>query len=279
MGDETQEQKGTHVANTLPPPTGLTEDEIKATLAQIKLPPGFKIELWATGLAAPRQMAWGDKGTLFVGSWFGTGGAVYAVTDQGGKRTVKTVIKGMRVPTGVAFRDGALYVADVDKIYKYDNAEAALDNMPQPQVVYDDLPAYIPHGWKYLAFDKEGWLYVPIGPPCNECLPPTSTSQIRRVNPANGGGGNRRAWRAQQCRRRCRSAHRRLLVQRERARLAGRQHSERQTQSHHKDRRTIWAIRIAIRATSRTRNSPWGINARSFRLRRSSSARTSLRWA
>jgi glucose/arabinose dehydrogenase len=186
MGDETQEQKGTHVANTLPPPTGFTEDEIKATLAQIKLPPGFKIELWATGLAAPRQMAWGDKGTLFVGSWFGTGGAVYAVTDQGGKRTVKTVIKGMRVPTGVAFRDGALYVADVDKIYKYDNAEANLDNMPEPKVVYDDLPPYIPHGWKYLAFDKEGWLYVPIGPPCNECLPPTSTSQIRRVNPANG---------------------------------------------------------------------------------------------
>jgi hypothetical protein len=89
MGDETKEQKGTHVANTFPPPTGFTEDEIKATLAQIKLPPGFKIELWATGLAAPRQMAWGDKGTLFVGSWFGTGGAVYAVTDQGGKRTAR----------------------------------------------------------------------------------------------------------------------------------------------------------------------------------------------
>jgi glucose/arabinose dehydrogenase len=186
MGDETKEQKGTHVANTLPPPTGFTDDEIKATLANIKLPPGFKIELWASGLAAPRQMAWGDKGTLFVGSWFGTGGAVYAVTDQGGKRTVKTVIKGMTVPTGVAFRDGALYVADVDKIYKYDNAEASIDNLPKGQIVYDDLPPYIPHGWKYLAFDKEGWLYVPIGPPCNECLPPTSTSQIRRVNPANG---------------------------------------------------------------------------------------------
>src|ERR1700730_13116616 len=74
MGDETKEQKGTHVANTLPPPTGFTDDEIKATLANIKLPPGFKIELWASGLAGPRQMAWGDKGTLFVGSWFGSGG-------------------------------------------------------------------------------------------------------------------------------------------------------------------------------------------------------------
>ena len=58
--------------------------------------------------------------------------------------------------------------------------------MPAPQIVYDDLPPYIPHGWKYLAFDKNGWLYVPIGPPCNICLPPTSTSQIRHVDPSTG---------------------------------------------------------------------------------------------
>jgi len=47
-------------------------------------------------------------------------------------------------------------------------------------------PIYIPHGWKYLAFDKNGWLYVPFGPPCNVCLPPTSTSQIRHVDPQTG---------------------------------------------------------------------------------------------
>ena len=129
-------------------------------------------------------MAWGDKGTLFAGSWFGTGGNVYAVADEG--KTVKIVIKGLTVPTGVAFRDGALYVADVNKIYKYGNAEAALDNMPKPEVVYDDMPPYIPHGWKYLTFDKNGWLYVAFGPPCNICLPPTSTSQIRRIDPATG---------------------------------------------------------------------------------------------
>ena len=61
MGDETNEQKGTHVANTLPPPTGFTDDEIKATLANIKLPPGFKIELWASGLPGARQMAGGTR--------------------------------------------------------------------------------------------------------------------------------------------------------------------------------------------------------------------------
>ena len=186
MGDETAEQKGTHVLNTVPPPTGFTNDEIEATLKQIKLPPGFKIELWASGLPGARQMAWGDKGTLFVGSWFGTGGNVYAVVDEGGKRVVKTPIKGMVVPTGVAYRNGTLYVIDIDKLYKFDNAEANLDAMPKGDVVYDDMPPYIPHGWKYLVFDKDGWLYVPFGPPCNVCLPPTSTAQIRHVDPAHG---------------------------------------------------------------------------------------------
>ena len=185
MGDETQEQKGTHVLNTLPPPTGFTDDEVVANLKNVKLPAGFKIELWAR-VPAARQMAWGDKGTLFVGSWFGGVGKVFAVVDNGGKRTVKEAIKGMTVPTGVAFRNGSLYVADVSKIFKYDNAEASLDNMPAGQVVYDDMPPYIPHGWKYLTFDKNGWLYVAFGPPCNICLPPTSTSQIRRIDPATG---------------------------------------------------------------------------------------------
>src|SRR5678815_4205052 len=73
-----------------------------------------------------------------------------------------------------------------DRLYKYENAEASLDKMPTGKVVYDDMPSYVAHGWKYLVFDKQGWLYVPFGPPCNECLPPTSLSQIRRVNPENG---------------------------------------------------------------------------------------------
>jgi glucose/arabinose dehydrogenase len=184
MGDETQEQKGTHVLNTLPPPTGFTPAEIEANLKNIKLPPGFKIEVYATDVPSARQLALGDKGTLFSGSF--SGGVVSAIVDQGGKKVVKTVLKGLKMPTGIAFRDGALYVVDIDKIYKYDDVEANLDHLPEPKVVYDDMPPYLPHGWKYLVFDKDGWLYVPFGPPCNICLPPTSVSQIRHVNPATG---------------------------------------------------------------------------------------------
>jgi glucose/arabinose dehydrogenase len=182
LGDETQAQKG------LAPPAGpalpASMEDLQKNLKTIKLPKGFSISVYAQGVNSARQMAWGDKGTLFVGSF--SAASVYAIVDNGGKKEVKTILKGMKMPTGIAFRDGALYVADIDRILKYENAEANLDKMPEPKVVYDDMPKYIPHGWKYLTFDKEGWLYVPFGPPCNVCLPPTSLSQVRRVNPNTG---------------------------------------------------------------------------------------------
>jgi glucose/arabinose dehydrogenase len=182
LGDETEAQKG------LAPPAGpalpMSMEDLQKNLKGVKLPKGFRIEVYAQGVPSARQMAWGDKGTLFVGA-FGAP-SVYAIVESNGRREVKTIVNDLKMPTGIAFRDGALYVADIDRILKYENAEASLDKMPAPKVVYDDMPKYVAHGWKYLTFDADGWLYVPLGPPCNVCLPPTSVSQIRRVNPANG---------------------------------------------------------------------------------------------
>jgi glucose/arabinose dehydrogenase len=182
LGDETQAQKGLAPPSGPATPTPLAE--LQANLKGIKLPPGFKIEVYASGLPEARQMAWGDKGTLFVGSYNATN--VYAVTDEGGKRTVKTILKGLNMPTGIAFRDGALYVIAIDKLLRYDNAEANLDHMPTPFVAYDDMPPYTSHGWKYLAADKDGNFYIPFGPPFNIGIPPTSVSQVRRVDPKTG---------------------------------------------------------------------------------------------
>src|SRR5246500_5236202 len=182
LGDETEAQKG--LAPPSGPPTGASEAELAALMKKIKLPPGFKIEVYAPGVLSARQMAWGDKGTLFVGSF--DLGNVYAITDNGGKREVKTILKGLNMPTGLAFRNGALYVIAVDKLRKYDNAEVNLDHLGDGKVIYDDMPSYAAHGWKYLAADKDGWLYIPFGPPFNVGIPPTSVSQIRRVDPKTG---------------------------------------------------------------------------------------------
>jgi glucose/arabinose dehydrogenase len=182
LGDETEQQKG------LAPPAGpalpASMEELQKNLQAVKLPRGFSIEVYAQGVPSARQMAWGDRGTLFVGSF--SGGSVYAITDNGGRREVKTILKDLKMPTGIAFREGALYVVDIDRILKYENAESSLDRMPEAKVVYDDMPKFVAHGWKYLTFDKDGWLYVPFGPPCNVCLAPTSLSQVRRINPNTG---------------------------------------------------------------------------------------------
>ena len=182
LGDETAAQKG--LAPPSGPATPTPLDELQADLKRVKLPPGFKIEVYASDVPQARQMAWGANGTLFVGSFQATN--VYAITDQGGKRTVKTILKGLNMPTGLAFRDGALYVIDINKLLRYDNAEASLDKMPEPVTVYDDMPSYVAHGWKYLVTDKNGWMYIPFGPPFNIGIPPTSVSQIRHVDSKTG---------------------------------------------------------------------------------------------
>ena len=53
MGDETQEQKGTHVLNTLPPPTGFTDEEVMASLKNVKLPHGFQDRTVGEGSRRP----------------------------------------------------------------------------------------------------------------------------------------------------------------------------------------------------------------------------------
>ena len=176
-------------ALALPAPGALARDatpepRLLENLKKIKLPPGFTISVYASGLPEARQMAWGDKGVLFVGSF--DAGAVYAVTEQAGRRVVKTILTGLSMPTGLAFRDGALYVAAVNRILRYDGAEENLDRMPQPKIVYDDLPSSRHHGWKYLTLDKEGRLTFGVGAPCNICDLPKGTGEVRRLDPANG---------------------------------------------------------------------------------------------
>ena len=152
---------------------------------KIKVPPGFKVELWASGIHNARTMTWGDKGTLFVGSR--VAGQVYAIVDKGGTREVKVISKGLTMPNGVAFKDGTLYVAELSKIWKLEKIEDNLDNPGEPKMVFETLPKDAPHGWKYLAFGPDGKLYFNIGAPCNICIPPDTHANISRIN-ADGSG-------------------------------------------------------------------------------------------
>ena len=155
-------------------------------LERIKLPPGFEISVFADGVAQARSLALGKGNVLFVGT---RADRVYAVRYREAKATqIITLASDLRMPNGVALRDGALYVAEVNRILRFDDIEAQLGPRPKPAVVTDRYPRETHHGWKFIRFGPDGRLYVPVGAPCNVCDPdPARYALISRIQPDGSG--------------------------------------------------------------------------------------------
>ncbi len=139
-------------------------------LDKITLPDGFKIDIFAENVKNARTMVRSPKGIIFVGTR--GEGKVYALRDNDGDNKADEqflIDKKLDMPNGVAFRDGALYVAEYNRILRYDNIEDNLANPPEPVVINDTYPSKKHHGWKYIEFGPDGKLYVPVGAPCNIC--------------------------------------------------------------------------------------------------------------
>ena len=164
----------------------LIEQDTLLPIEKLNLPPGFKISIFAKGVDEARSMAIGDKGTIFVGTR--TANMLYAIQDTDGDFVAdRTIVLDttLETPNGIAFKDGALYVAEVDRLLRYPNIEEQLEDPPTPEVIYDDYPDEFHHGWKYIGFGPDDKLYVPVGAPCNICNPYAS---ITRMDP---DGSNR----------------------------------------------------------------------------------------
>ena len=166
------------LAPVAPPPIPTQAD--KLPLAKLKVPAGFNIEVYASGMANARSLAQSDKGTVFVGSRLVD--KVYAIADKDGKRAVKVIASGLYRPNGVAFKDGTLYIAELSKISKIDKIDDVMDSPPKPTLIYDELPKDEAHGWKFIAIGPDNKLYVPVGQPGNNVLHDADHGQIRRMN-------------------------------------------------------------------------------------------------
>ena len=154
----------------------------KLPIAKMKVPEGFKVEVYAAEILDARGLREGDKGTVFVSSLF-VAGKLYAIVDKGGKREVKTLAEKLFLPNGIEFHKGSLYLATPKDITRYDKIEDNLDKLPTPVMINDQLPGEVPHGWKFIKIGPDGKLYVPVGAPCNICDPDSSKyAQIRRMN-------------------------------------------------------------------------------------------------
>ena len=166
-------------------------------LERLALPPGFEIAVWGR-VPGARSLARGDNGTIFVGTREASGG-VYALRDNDGDGEadeLHTLDEDLFMPNGVAMRDGNLFVAEVNRILRFDGIESRLADPGEPVVVTDDLPDMRHHGWKFIDFGPDGMLYVPVGAPCKPLRVGGSALRLHRPDAARrlgaGGRGARR---------------------------------------------------------------------------------------
>ncbi len=148
---------------------------------RLKLPKGFKAEVWASGMPGARMMTRGDKGKVYVGTRII--GRVYEVTDDGTKRTHRIVAEKLTQPNGVAFANGSLYVMAINKVFRFDGVEDNADVKPVELTDKFNLPSEVHHNWKFIAFGPDKKLYVQLGAPCNICEPSDKHARIVRYNP------------------------------------------------------------------------------------------------
>ena len=152
--------------------------DIDTFLEKIVLPDGFKIEIYASDVENARSMTVSPSGTIFVGNRKSDN--VFALIDENkdGKVDKKYLItdKLKNMPNGVAFHEGDLYVAEVNKIWVFKDIENKLELIDEngfypedPILITDDFPSDKHHGWKYIAIGPDNKLYVPVGAPCNIC--------------------------------------------------------------------------------------------------------------
>jgi len=152
---------------------------------KIKLPEGFSISIYASDIPNARSMVLSDKGTLFVGNRDGDKVLAIVDTNKDFKADKKYIIaRDLRMPNGVAIKNGDLYVAEVSKIWRFKDIDNYLNNPPKPELISDKFPTKGHHGWKFIAFGPDGKLYVPVGAPCNICEKTDSLiyASIARMN-------------------------------------------------------------------------------------------------
>ena len=165
---------------------GLALAQERHDLSVINLPPGFQIEVWSDQVPNARSLTLGSDGTVFIATR--RDGRVFALRPrENAPPQLFTIASDLKMPNGVAYYDGDLYVAELTRIWRFADIEQHLDEVPEPVAIVDDLPDESHHGWRYIGIGPDGLLYVSIGAPCNVCDRPG----FGRILRMDRDGGNR----------------------------------------------------------------------------------------
>jgi glucose/arabinose dehydrogenase len=162
------------------PQTGKNADAIRKNLERVKLPPGFRIELFAVVPDARHMAVAPSTNMLFVGTRKTT---VWAVTDRNSDGTadeVKPFAPSLKFsnPNGVCWtKDGFLIVAEHNRVLNFPAAEffyegpdvAVIEVVPQGKLIPVEEESFN-HGARTCRIGPDAMLYVTMGQPFN--VPP-----------------------------------------------------------------------------------------------------------
>lgn len=138
-------------------------------LGGFKLPAGFHISVYADGVPAARALAVSESGIVYVGSR--AAGKVYALVPGKDRTTASVVViaEKLEAPIGLTLVKGALYVAEIGRVIRFDDIDKRYGSKPSFTVVKADIPNDKAHGEKVIKLGPDGKLYLPVGAPCNTC--------------------------------------------------------------------------------------------------------------
>lgn len=163
------EQGGAYAAN------------LQKTLQDIRLPPGFKIELFAIAPDARHMAVSRNKGTVWIGTRKNT---VWSATDRDMDHVADTVEEfspsvKFDIPNGVCYsNDGFLFIAERNRVMMFPAAEffmegadtVAIPIVKQGELIPYDEESYN-HTARVCAIGPDNKLYISLGQPHNVSPP------------------------------------------------------------------------------------------------------------
>jgi glucose/arabinose dehydrogenase/cytochrome c2 len=194
------------VVASLPPPFATESTRNRHSLiakpanAELSLPPGFRIEPFATGLKGPRKMLVVPNGDILLTETSGGRVSVLHPSADGTRAdSISVYAEGLRQPFGIAFYPNAdhpqwLYVAETNRVIRYPYTLGDLKPRGDAQIVVPVLPSGAGHSTRDIAFSKDGrQLFVSVGSGSNvaESMPKKTPAEIKAWEAQNGLGA---AW-------------------------------------------------------------------------------------
>src|SRR5438445_3638309 len=158
------------------PTAVLALDAIHIAGQDLYVPSGFNVNLFADGLAAPRSLALGPGGAVFV--TLSDAGQIVRLVDANGEGvadTQNTVLSDLDYPFGLAFRADTMYFAERGAVRR-------LDPGATTPVTLVAIPSAGQHITRTIAFGPDNLLYVAIGSSCNVCDDPPPQAAVTRYN-------------------------------------------------------------------------------------------------